>query len=70
MRLGLVPVGYGVVVVRAVVRVAVLDGCLEGFRKRNRLGEMEAVEARTAAGQFLTDRGGAVKLIRKRFAAN
>ena len=54
VRLGLVPVGNGVVVVRAVVCVTVFNRCLDGFGERNRRIEMEAVDARSAAFQSPT----------------
>lgn len=50
MGLGLIPVGDGVEVVGAVIGVTMLDGCLDGFAEGDGGIEMEAVDARSAAG--------------------
>lgn len=55
MRLGLIPVGNGVKVVRTRIGMAVFDCRLKGFSKRDGRIEMEPVDARTATGEFRAD---------------
>lgn len=52
MGFGLIPIGDGEKIVGAMIGVAVLDSGAEGLCERDRRIEMEAVDARTAAGKF------------------
>ena len=58
----LIPVGYRVEVVGAVIGVAVLDGCPHGLCEGDGGVEMEAVDAGALSGQLAAYDGRAVEL--------
>jgi len=59
VRFRLVPVGYGIEIVGAVVGVAVLDGGAQRLGERDRRIEMKAIERPAAADAFGSDHGRA-----------
>ena len=69
MRLGLVPIGYGIVVVRAIIGIPVLYCGFERLRKSDRGVEMKTIHTRSAARQLFSYDRRSIKLIRKWLAA-
>ena len=60
---GLVPVGYGVEIIGAVVGVAMLDGDLDGFVESDGAFRVPTVEAIAATDALGIDHVGAVVLV-------
>src|ERR1700733_9740906 len=63
---GLIPIGYGVEIVGAVVGVAVLDGGAQRFREGDRGIEMEAIDGAAAAGALFALYGRTEQTVRER----
>src|SRR5271156_2898968 len=61
VRFGLIPIGNGIKVVRAMIGVAMLDAGSHRLSKRYRRVEVKAVHAETFSRQVSTDHRSAVK---------
>ncbi len=69
MRLGLVPVGDRIEVVRAVIGVTMLDGRANRFSESNGRVQMEAIDRLAASGTLLALEWRAKKTIGKGMVA-
>src|SRR5690348_17812735 len=69
VRLGLIPIGHGIVIVAAIVGRAVLDGCAEGSGEGNRRIEMEAVHRPSGSLALRAHNWGAEQSVSKGLSA-
>src|SRR6266481_1924239 len=69
VRFRLIPIGHGIVIVRAVIGVAMFDGGAQRLCKSNRRIQVKAIDGRFASGAFFTDNWSAVQPIEKGMAA-
>ena len=69
MRFGLVPIGSGEEIIRAMIGVAMLDGGAEGFGEWDGRVEMEAVDGSATARVYAAFHGSAVESVRERVRA-
>src|SRR6266481_60702 len=69
VRFRLIPIGHGIVIVRAVIGVAMFDGGAQRLCKSNRRIQVKAIDGRFASRAFFTDNWSAVQPIEKGMAA-
>src|SRR6266436_56409 len=69
VRFRLIPIGHGIVIVRAVIGVAMFDGGAQRLCKSNRRIQVKAIDGRFASRAFFADNWSAVQLIEKGMSA-